>query len=242
MKIRSILYLAMMMCVVALSAQHKIELRGHAGVNIGGTASFSMPSNVSKINVYAPNFTPFVGADVIWHVDHRWALKSGLTYETKGMRVEAEVKSLFIDLLEDENDGETYAGMLFTGTSSTTMRNQYITLPLMITFKITPRIELDAGAYCSFLIKAKYQGHVYDGYIRENPLAEKMDIEADYDFESKIRKTDYGLKIGATTRVYNNFNLFGHFTYSLPRVTKSNNDVIEMRNIFGSLGVSYTFF
>jgi hypothetical protein len=57
---------------------------------------------------------------------------------------------------------------------------------------------LKFGGFLSILTRGDFSGTARNGYIREgNPLSQKMNVDATYDFSEDIKKFNAGLELGA---------------------------------------------
>ena len=242
-----IIFLFLLPCLVIQNsiAQQQFDFRIKAAFNIGGTAPVPLPAEIRKINSYEPAMSTLLGADVIYHINDKWGLMSGLKFETKGMSTKATVKSYYITMNVSDGDETGMMKGVFTGKVKTTVKNEYLTLPLVGVYKLSPRWDVNAGLFFSLLLKGDFNGGAYDGYIRDmNPVGEKIGVnDASYDFSSDIRKFNWGGQIGASWKAYKQFSVFSDLTWAANGIFKNDFDGIafDMYNIYLSLGFAYTF-
>ena len=71
----------------------KYEYRIRAGFNIGGTSPIPLPAEIRKIESYSPTMLFSVEGNVMRWFSPKWALSTGLRFETKGMNAGARVKN-----------------------------------------------------------------------------------------------------------------------------------------------------
>lgn len=96
---------AVIMLTLALSAAaqsesgKKFEYRIKAGFNIGGTLPIPLPAEIRKIESYSPTMAFTVEGSVLRWFTPKWALTTGLRFETKGMNAGAKVKNYQMTLL-----------------------------------------------------------------------------------------------------------------------------------------------
>ena len=125
---------AVIMLTLALSAAaqsesgKKFEYRIKAGFNIGGTLPIPLPAEIRKIESYSPTMAFTVEGSVLRWFTPKWALTTGLRFETKGMNAGAKVKNYQMTLLIENGDKTGEMSGRFTGRIKTRVQNEYITL------------------------------------------------------------------------------------------------------------------
>lgn len=186
-----------------------------------------------------------IEGNVLRRIDDKWGIMSGLRFETKGMSTGAVVKNygLTIDVSSGDETG-TIKGV-FTGNVNTEVKNEYLTLPLLVTRDLSERWFVKAGPFFSYLIKGGFTGSVHDGYIRDqNPIGNKIGVEhATYDFSKDISRFDWGAEVGAEWRAYSDFSVYGDLTWSAKSIFKRGFESIafKMYNVYLNLGFAYEF-
>ena len=165
-----------------------LEYRLKAGFTVGGISPIPLPEEIRAINSYNPTMQIAVEADVVKWFDTK-GLLLGIRLENKGMKTDARVKNYGMEIIDD---GMKVKGN-WTGNVKTDAQLTYLTVPVLALFKITPRWELQAGGFVSYLTKGEFGGSVYDGYLREgDPTGEKMifsgDSYATYEFNNELRR------------------------------------------------------
>ena len=240
-----ILLTLILCCISQNSVAQKFDYRVKAGFNIGGTAPVPIPAEIRKITGYSPSLSLLVGADVIYHIDDKWGVMSGLKFETKGMTAKARVKNYQIDLTVSEGDETGSMSGVFTGRVKTKVKNEYLTLPLVAVYKLSSRWEVNGGLFASILLDGGFDGNANNGYLRnENPIGEKVNIEkANFDFSSDVRKFNWGAQIGASWKAYKQFSVIGDLSWGFNGIFSKDFDGIgfDMYNIYLNLGFAYTF-
>ena len=74
-----------LLCIGGVSAQSfkKFEYRVKAGFNIGGTTPLPLPAEIRKLKEYSPTLAFAIEGNVVRNLTAKWALISGLRFETK---------------------------------------------------------------------------------------------------------------------------------------------------------------
>ena len=229
------------------SSLRGLEYEIKAGVSIGGTSPLPLPSEIRKINSYSPDVALSLGAEVTkWFgAKNNVGIIFGLTLESKSMKTDADVKNYSMKIIGD--GGEEVSGM-WTGGVKTTVRNSYISLPILATYKVSKRVSLKAGPYTSLLIERGFRGHVYEGYLRElDPTGPKVEFSdgniATYDFSRELRRFQWGLLLGTEWKAFKHLNVYADLTWGLNNIFKSSFETItfSMYPIYLNVGFGYAF-
>ena len=150
-----------------------IELR--AGYNLGGTSPIPLPVEIREIKSYKPSMGFSVESDFTKFFDEKWGLLVGVKLENKNMETDARVKNYGMEIL---SEGAIASGR-WTGGVKTSVRNAFLTFPLQAAYKVHPRTNLKLGVFLSYLIEGKFDGVVYDGYLRNgDPTGERQCLQA----------------------------------------------------------------
>lgn len=222
--------------------EHKIV----AGLNIGATAPVPIPAEVRSIDAYWPLFTPRLGYSVTYNnAQHpNWAIQSGIQMEIKGMGIRDKVKYMYTDVIMDGSNIKGY----FVGRNQTEIKASYITVPLSIVYKPSPKWRVNAGAYLSYCTSSEFNGTVWDGYLREGEdIATSMKIyikekgEADFNFSDDMRDVDWGLVLGGEYQLNQKFGLYSNLNWGMTSIFPSSFKGIDfkMYNIYLSIGMTY---
>lgn len=221
------------------------QLRGQ--FSIGGATPLGMPAQIREINSYNPTLQLGLELNVTkWFTDeHKWGVRTGLRMEGRGMKTDARVKNYYTQI--DGGDGKQTKGY-FTGNVKTTMKNSYITFPILAIYNISSNWNTYGGLYFSGLIDKDFTGYVYDGILREGtpigtPVEFEGDSKGDYDFSNDLNRFQYGIQLGGEYKLNTHFRLFTDLNWGLNGVFKNNFDAIsfKMYNIYANIGFGYTF-
>ena len=122
-----------LLCIGGVSAQSfkKFEYRVKAGFNIGGTTPLPLPAEIRKLKAYSPTLAFAIEGNVVRNLTAKWALISGLRFETKGMSAGAQVKNYQLTMNVDNGDEQGLISGVFTGQVKTRVQNEYLTVPVM---------------------------------------------------------------------------------------------------------------
>ena len=150
-----------------------IELR--AGYNLGGTSPIPLPVEIREIKSYKPSMGFSVESDFTKFFDEKWGLLVGVKLENKNMETDARVKNYGMEIL---SEGAIASGR-WTGGVKTSVRNAFLTFPVQAAYKVHPRTNLKLGVFLSYLIEGKFEGVVYDGYLRDWEAFKHLKLYAD---------------------------------------------------------------
>lgn len=215
-----------------------------AGYNIGGTAPLPMPREIREIESYNPGLNLSIEGSVEKNFkDTPWGIRCGIRLETKGMTTKARTKNYHMEAWNTDGTGQVIGA--FTGKVKTTVKNTYITLPVLATYSIGSRWKVSAGAYASYLLDGEFTGSAYDGYIRDkNPTGEYATVtRAEYDFSSDMLKFNWGLQTGGEYQAYKHLALFANLQWSMNSIFPSDYGSVtfDLYPIYGTIGFHYLF-
>ncbi|MDR3236110.1 MAG: PorT family protein [Prevotellaceae bacterium] len=230
-------------CLTEAGAQ-SWDYKVNAGLNFGGSAPFSLPAEVREIEQYSPNaFAPHLALEAIRWINERWGVAAQITWDHKGFTVRDRVKNLYTEIDIEGNSGAQTGN--FTGKNTTEVHNIYFTLPVMATYRGSNRWASQAGFYFAYLYRPVFKGQASDGYLRRgSPIGEKINVpNAGFDFSKNQNRFDYGLIVAEECRIYRNVALRGQLTCAFHSLFPDQFKAITfaMRNIYGTLGISYQF-
>ncbi len=215
-----------------------------AGYVIGGTTPLPLPEEIRGINSFTPEAGVSIGVDAYRQVAPRWGVMAGLHFFTEGMRTSADVKNYHMGITQDEDYLEGY----FTGEDVTETVMTGLTLPVMASFSVSPRWNINLGPYVSYIISHKFEGEVFGGYLREGtPTGQKVIIDesnpATYDFADSMRNWLWGMRIGADWKATRHCTVFANLDWGLNDVFQSDFETVEfaLYPLYGTIGVAYCY-
>ena len=117
-----------------------MEYQVKANFSIGGSTPLGIPREIRKINHYNPTLVLGLEADATKWVsnDKKWGVRVGIRTEGKGMKTEAVVKNYYTEVIKDNGKLNGY----FTGSVETEVKNTYVTMPVSVVYRISPRWKL----------------------------------------------------------------------------------------------------
>ncbi|MCL2597346.1 MAG: PorT family protein [Paludibacter sp.] len=218
-----------------------VEYRVKAGFLIGGMSPIPIPLEIQKIENYNPLFNLMLEGEIQKSFNPNWALSFGLRMEQKGMKTLAQVKNYEMVLIQDN---ESISGV-WTGSVQTTVKNSYLTLPVLVVFKPYKRWSIKLGPYLSCLLDGSFWGYASDGYLRVgDPTGEKIEISnAPYDFSDKLAHWNYGLQLDADFQAFPHLFAGLNFTYGINSIFPKNFNTMSfaMHPIYFGLNFGYKF-
>ena len=154
------------------------HIRLSAGYNLGGTAPLPLPREIRGIESYNPGLNLAIEGTVEKMFSKGdWGLRWGIRLESKGMTTKADTKNYHMEAWNTDGSGQVVGA--FTGKVKTSVKNTYVTLPVLAVYRINERWNVSAGAYASYLLDGEFTGEAYDGYIRDqNPTGEKAEVRS----------------------------------------------------------------
>ncbi|RHJ91106.1 porin family protein [Parabacteroides bouchesdurhonensis] len=224
-----------------------LEYEVKAGFNIGGTSPLPLPREIRSIDGYKPTLCVAIEGDVTkWFgVERKWGMTLGFRVENKGMETKATVKNYSMEIIG--SGGEKLKGN-WTGGVQTKVRNAYLSIPVLASYKLSKRVNISAGPYVSFMPNGDFSGYVYDGYLREiNPTGTKVEFQGDnrasYDFSDNLRTFQWGVQAGVSWRAFNHLNVHADLTWGLNDMFEKDFDTITfaMYPIYLNVGFGYAF-
>ena len=214
------------------------------GYSLGGTAPLPLPREIRKITTYAPDGGMTFGVDGYKMLDEKWGVLLGARIGFEGMKTKADVKNYHIKITQA---GDFLTGY-YTGKNENNVSLLGIRVPLEIVYRLNPRWSLRGGPYAHFIIERRFDGGVYDGYLRENsPVGQKVEISsenpASYDFSNEMRHFLWGFEAGADWQISRRTSLFAQLDWGVNDIFKRNFKTIEfaMYPIFLTVGVALAY-
>ena len=217
---------------------------GRIGYVIGGTTPMPLPEEIRSIDKFSPKFGMTVGVDATRRLDNRWGVTAGVYFFTEGMHTEAGVKNYHMGIIQ----GDDYLEGNFTGKDVTDNSMMGLTIPVMGSFSISARVDINLGPYVSYLYDREFKGEVYDGYLREgNPTGQKVIIDsgnpATYDFSDSMRQWLWGMCLGFDWKVVRHCTVFASLDWGLNDVFRSDFKTVEfaLYPVYATFGVAYRY-
>ena len=214
------------------------------GYSLGGTAPIPMPEEIRKITTYAPDGGMTFGVDGYKMIDKKWGVLVGARIGFEGMKTKADVKNYHIKITQA---GDYLTGY-YTGKNENNVSLLGIRVPFEIIYRVSPRWSLRGGPYAHFIIERRFDGGVYDGYLRENtPVGQKVEISsenpASYDFSNEMRRLLWGFEAGADWKMSGRMSLFAQLDWGVNDIFRRDFKTIEfaMYPIFLTVGIALAY-
>lgn len=229
------------------SALLGLEYEVKAGLSIGGTTPMPLPVEIRKITGYNPTLAVAIEGNVTkWFASEKaWGMRVGIRLENKGMKTDARVKNYGMEIIGE--GGERVRGN-WTGAVKTHVKNNYLSVPILATYRFNPRFSMNVGPYLSYLLDGDFSGHVYDGYLREgDPTGNKVVFadgkSAPYDFTDDLRRFQWGAQLGAEWRAFKHLNVYADLTWGLNDIFRKEFKTITfaMYPVYLNVGFAYAF-
>lgn len=205
-----------------------------------------MPATIRSLSRYTLQPNLLIGADVHKHFGGgKWGLMVGLHLEQKDMKVDARVKNYHMAM---RIGNEAPVRGVFTGQVVSEAGLGMVTIPVLATYDITPKVRIKAGPYVSYAYQTEFSGYAYDGYIREkDPTGTKVMVgigdaaNGTYDFSDSMRNLFFGIDVGADWYFSRRWGASIDLSWGLNGIFKRNFDVIDdtLYPIYANVGVTY---
>lgn len=227
------------------SALNGLHYSVRASYGLGGISPIPLPAEIRAINSYRPLVGIALEGTIEKDINKWIGIHIGLRLENKTMATDALVKGYKMEI--QNGPGTTISGY-WTGNVKTTVKNSYISLPILMTFKLSQRWKMRIGPYFSYLLSGDFSGNVYDGYLREGtPTGSKTVISAEnpasYDFSENLVKNNWGVQYGIEWRAFSHLNIFADLQWGLNSAFPKDFETItfKMFPIYANLGFAYAF-
>lgn len=237
------IFLLLCFFTMAASGQVRLQQSVYAGLNIGALAPVNLPNTIRRVEGYWPMFCPSLGYEAVYAVNKNWGVGASLRVDWKGMGVRDSV--LYFHTIVTVNDGSQKGSFEgdFSGKNRTTANNLYLQLPVYAVFQPGAHWRYKLGLYFAYLLHARFDGAVSDGYIRNgSPTGEKVLISsASFDFADEERTFDWGIHAGAERSLGSKWAVGADLQWGLRPVFPADFHGVgfNMYNIFATLGVHY---
>lgn len=243
------LWLACLMMLIARPAKaqedtRKLQLKARVGYSIGGTAPLGLPASIRSIESFrlTPNF--MVGIDGMVPLTEKIGLQAGLHLDIKDMDGEVTTKGYHMQVKMDADELEG----LYTGHVRQKVRQRMLTIPLLLTYELSSKVQLRGGPYMSFLLSKEFSGYAFSGYLRKDDptgakvvMGDKDGEWATYDFSDDMRRCQVGVTVGIDWAFYRQLGLSADIAWGLSGIHHSNFKAVEqtLYPIYGTLGLFY---
>lgn len=220
-----------------------------AGYTIGGTMPLPIPAEIRSINEFSPKGGATIGLDCYKMFSKRWGISAGWHFFYEGFHTSANVKNYKMSITMD---GNTMGGY-FTGCDVTNTDAWGMTIPVLATFRLSPRWNVSLGPYFTTYFKSTFEGEVYDnpdgvGYLRvDTPTGEKINMDrnnpATYDFKDHMRPWAGGIELAFDWKAMKHLNVFGSVDWGLSSAIDPDFDAVafKMYPIYATFGVAYRY-
>jgi hypothetical protein len=220
------------------------EYKINVGFNIGGSSPLSLPAEIRAIEKFSPEaFAPHLAVEATRWLNDTWGITAQIALDNKGFTVRDRVKSLYTEIEIDDNPDPQSGN--FTGKNTSKVRNSYLTVPIMASYRKSEQWLTQMGIYFAYLYSPHFSGSAFDGSIRRgSPIGEKIDVpHASFDFSKEQTRIDYGLIVAEEWKFHKNFAIRGQLNWGLHSLFPADftGMPFKMYNIYGTFGVSYLF-
>lgn len=220
------------------------HIRLGAGFNVGGMAPLPLPNEIRSIDGYNPGMNIAIEGAVQKRFGNTpWGMLLGIRLEKKGMQTDATTKNYHMEAVNDDGSGTVIGA--WTGKVRTEVDNNYLTFPILATYKINDRWQLSGGPYLSWMFDGSFTGAAHDGYIRDqNPTGEKAEVSrASYDFSDNLRAFHWGMQIGGEFKAYKHLGVFANLQWGFNGIFPGDFQSVTFKlyPIYGSIGFNYLF-
>ena len=221
-----------------------LQLKARVGYNIGGTAPLGLPATIRSLDSYKLTPSLMVGFDAMSPIGGQWGLMVGLHFENKGMDGGVTTKNYYMEMVK----GSSHLAGMYTGGVRQKVKEWMLTLPVLATLQLGPKVQIKAGPYVSLLLDKDFSGYVHDGYLRQNnPTGPKILMgheeseRATYDFTDDMRNFQLGLEAGVDWQVHQRIGVAADLNWGLTGIHNSDFKTIEqtLYPIYGTLSVYY---
>lgn len=225
----------------------KLQVKARVGYSIGATTPLGIPATIRSIESFklTPNF--LLGADAMYPLSEKYGLQLALHYDIKDMDSEVTTKGYHMKVTMDDDEMEG----VYTGHVRQMVRQRMLTIPLQLTYELSPKLQLKGGPYLALLLSREFYGHASDGYLRkDDPTGAKVvmgDREgewATYDFSDDLRSSQFGLTVGIDWTFCRQLGLSTDLSWGLTGIFRSDFKTVEqtLYPIYGTIGLFYRIF
>lgn len=229
------------------SAQGNLEkllLKARVGYSIGATTPIGIPATIRSIESFKLTPNVMLGIDAMYPLSEKFGLQAALHYDIKDMDSEVTTKGYHMKVNMDDDELEG----VYTGHVRQKVHQCMLTIPLQLTYELSPKVQLKGGPYFSFLLSKEFSGYAFDGYLRkDDPTGAKVvmgDREgewATYDFSDDMRSSQFGLTVGIDWAFCRQLGLSADLSWGLTGIHCSDFKTVEqtLYPIYGTIGLFY---
>lgn len=229
------------------SAQGNLEkllLKARVGYSIGATTPIGIPATIRSIESFKLTPNVMLGIDAMYPLSEKFGLQAALHYDIKDMDSEVTTKGYHMKVNMDDDELEG----VYTGHVRQKVHQCMLTIPLQLTYELSPKVQLKGGPYFSFLLSKEFSGYAFDGYLRkDDPTGAKVvmgDREgewATYDFSDDMRSSQFGLTVGIDWAFCRQLGLSADLSWGLTGIHCSDFKTVEqtLYSIYGTIGLFY---
>lgn len=228
------------------------------GYSIGGYSPLPIPREIREIQKFSPQGGLSVGIEGYKMFNRRWGLKVGLTLANQGFSTKAEVKSYYTKIVLD---GEEQKGW-FTGINETSINNWTVTIPVLATFRMSPRWNVSLGPYLQMFLSKNFEAKVHgfpdsgraeDAYLRvdhgdgSGPTQDKNIFGPDKVATASLGKDMFtctaGVELQFDWKITKHIGAFGKLDWGFTSIFPGDYDTVrfKMYPIFVTIGGAYCF-
>lgn len=243
------LILACMVWLAAATASaqgnlEKLLLKARVGYSIGATTPIGIPATIRSIESFKLTPNVMLGIDAMYPLSEKFGLQAALHYDIKDMDSEVTTKGYHMKVNMDDDELEG----VYTGHVRQKVHQCMLTIPLQLTYELSPKVQLKGGPYFSFLLSKEFSGYAFDGYLRkDDPTGAKVvmgDREgewATYDFSDDMRSSQFGLTVGIDWAFCRQLGLSADLSWGLTGIHCSDFKTVEqtLYSIYGTIGLFY---
>lgn len=230
------------------NTSHNAGVIVRGGYSLGGTMPLPIPAEMRAVREFSPKGGGMIGADLYQMFNKRWGLAMGFHFFHEGFHTLAEVKGYQMTI---EMDGESLSGY-FTGSDVTNTEMWGLTMPLLATFRISPRWNVSLGPYITTYFKHTFEGEVYEnrdgvGYLRvDTPTGQKVELAKgsnSYDFSENMRSWGSGLELQFDWKALKHMNVFAQVDWGIAGAIDPDFTAVafKMYPIYATFGLAYRY-
>ncbi len=208
-----------------------LDLGAKIGANIG--TPYMKPEKGATGSL---GIGPLLGVFSKYYLNDRLAVHFEVLYSQKGAKFDTPVEGdTLVTQYVDPNDSSKYMekSLKYHGRVNGSYNNQYIDLPIFLSYRYSKRFSAMIGLQFSYLIKGENKGTA--DILVGDPEAPFIPInDVDFDQSHELNRWDYSILIGTQYEGKKLFNLGISLTTGLGSIYKQNYKYLDkvVRNIY----------